>query len=204
MSNNLFFSIVDKLKKIPQINTITLSGMGEIFTDKYILDKIKYCKDSGYIVNLLTNGSLLTPSIVDELFKLKVDSIRVSLHTLNKEQYNKLTGADLNNVEFILDYIYKTNPSRLIISCDVIDVNKNDIQNIVNTYSELAIVEIWKPHNWINWAQYRIGERIEKTCGRPFNGPLQVQVDGTVNMCCFDYNGELKIEIGRASCRERV
>ena len=33
-----------------------------------------------------------------------------------------------------------------------------------------------------------------KTCGRPFNGPLQVQVDGTVNMCCFDYNGKLLLE----------
>ena len=31
------------------------------------------------------------------------------------------------------------------------------------------------------------------SCGRPFRGPLQVQVDGTVNMCCFDYDGHLTL-----------
>lgn len=193
MSNDLFFEIVNKLKNIPQINTITLSGMGEVFTDKNILDKIKYCKSNGYIVNLLTNGSLLTPNIVDELYKLKVNNIRLSLHTLNKEHYKKITDADLDGVEFILDYIYKTNPSILTISCDVVDINESDVKNVIDMYSELANIEIWKPHNWANWAQYRKGEQTEKTCGRPFNGPLQIQVDGTVNMCCFDYNGELEI-----------
>lgn len=194
MPNGLFFDIIDKLKKIPQINIITLSGMGEIFTDRNILDKIKYCKDNGYIVNLLTNGSFLTPQIVDELFKLKVDSIRVSLHTLDKEQYKQITGANLDNVEFILDYIYKTKTfTKLIVSCDIIDINKSNVQHLIDTYSELADLEIWKPHNWINWAEYRQGEKKEKTCGRPFNGPLQIQIDGTINMCCFDYNGELEI-----------
>lgn len=192
MSDDLFFKIINKIKQIPRINTITLSGMGEAFTDKNILNKVKYCKDNGYIVNLLTNGSLLTPQIVDELYKLKVDSIRISLHTLDKEEYKQITGADLDNVEFILDYIYKTKTvTRLIVSSDIV----NDKQSIeeLKKYSEFADVEIWKPHNWINWATYRQGERVEKTCGRPFNGPIQIQVDGTINMCCFDYNGELEI-----------
>ena len=31
------------------------------------------------------------------------------------------------------------------------------------------------------------------SCGRLFAGPLQVQVDGTVNMCCFDFDGRLTL-----------
>jgi len=105
-----------------------------------------------------------------------------------------ITGADLDNIEFILDYIYKTKTfTKLMVSCDIIDINKSNVQNLINTYSEFADLEIWKPHNWINWTNYRQGEKKEKTCGRPLNGPLQIQVDGTINMCCFDYNGELEI-----------
>jgi len=36
------------------------------------------------------------------------------------------------------------------------------------------------------------GQKV-RTCGRPLNTPLQVQVNGTVNMCCFDFNGQLEL-----------
>ena len=52
-------------------------------------------------------------------------------------------------------------------------------------------IEIWKPHNWGDALNYRIGAPVKNSCGRPVRGPLQVQVDGTVNMCCFDYDGKL-------------
>jgi len=194
MTNQLFFKIIDKLKQqIPQINIITLSGMGEIFIDADILDKIKYCKDNGYIVNLLTNGSFLTKKIINELDIINIDSIRISLHTLNENHYRQITNNKLGDIINIIEYIYKNTNLKLIISSDIININEFDIEELIQTYSKFVHIEIWKPHNWVNWGSYRIGEKKEKTCGRPFNGPLQIQVDGTINMCCFDYNGKLTI-----------
>jgi radical SAM protein with 4Fe4S-binding SPASM domain len=51
---------------------------------------------------------------------------------------------------------------------------------------------VWRPHNWVDGRDYRAVQQEKlKTCGRPFKTPLQVQVDGTVNMCCFDFDGKL-------------
>ena len=56
------------------------------------------------------------------------------------------------------------------------------------------LVEVWRPHNWVDGKKYRmIDTKMKITCGRPFTTPLQIQVDGTVNMCCFDYNGKLTL-----------
>ena len=55
-------------------------------------------------------------------------------------------------------------------------------------------IEIWKPHNFGDGRDYR--QRYEEvafknTCGRPENGPLQIQWDGEVIPCCYDYNNQI-------------
>ena len=198
MSNELFDTVLNEIIKIKNINVITLSGMGEILIDKDIIYKIKKAKDLGYRVNILTNGSLLTKDIVDKFISIKLDSIRLSLHTIDSEECKSITGANKDIYEHVLEiveYIIENKSSmQFIISCDIIDINKNGVQLIIDKYEKrVDLLEIWKPHNWSSWKEYRKGSQKKKTCGRPFNGPLQVQVDGTMNMCCFDYNGELTI-----------
>lgn len=196
MSQELFKFIVDKLKKeAPNISVITISGMGEMFIDTNIIKKIQYCKEQGYKVHVLNNASLLTTDIIDSLINLKVESIRISLHSLNKNTYLKITGTQLDSGLEIIDYISRNkSTTRLIITSDIIDDNKNEISNLIDFFkNKVDLLEIWKPHNWVNWGEYRKGIRSKTTCGRPLNGPLQIQVDGTINMCCFDYNGLLEM-----------
>ena len=53
-------------------------------------------------------------------------------------------------------------------------------------------ISIWKPHNFTTGRDYRPLDQGEKTtCGRPAHGPLQIQWDGSVIPCCFDYNNAL-------------
>ena len=54
-------------------------------------------------------------------------------------------------------------------------------------------LEIWKPHNWTDGRDYRKVSQKKKTCGRPFSGPIQIQSDGKMIVCCFDYNGVLTV-----------
>ncbi len=193
MGFDLFIKIIEKLPK--NINTITLSGLGEMFLDPTIFKKIQFLKDLGYIVNALTNGSLMTEEMVKELNESGIDSIRISIHDIDYLGYNKITGASLReyeNVHYLLDNISKDIYS--IITVDMIEEDEIKVEMFKQIYEKkVDLLEIWKVHNWINWGEYREGKRSKLTCGRPKNGPLQIQVDGTVNMCCFDYDGELEL-----------
>jgi radical SAM protein with 4Fe4S-binding SPASM domain len=33
----------------------------------------------------------------------------------------------------------------------------------------------------------------KKTCGRPFNGHIQINADGKMMVCCFDFDGKLTV-----------
>ncbi|MHA1988540.1 MAG: radical SAM/SPASM domain-containing protein [Promethearchaeota archaeon] len=197
MSLAIFKLIIDKLKKeAPQITDVTISGFGEAFLDKGLLEKIEYARKQNYNVYVLTNGSLLHPALIDKLFKLKIHSLRISLHTIKIKPYFHITGqykTIVTNILDLIDYaIENRGKTEITITADVIDENRDDVKDLIEYFKdEPVILEIWEPHNWINWGNYREGKIVKKTCGRPFNGPLQIQVDGTINMCCFDYNGKL-------------
>jgi len=82
--------------------------------------------------------------------------------------------------------------TRIIATSDIIKETEDQIELLKEELISITdLLEIWKVHNWSNAFEFRSKERQKLSCGRPFRGPLQVQVDGTVNMCGFDYNGEL-------------
>ena len=197
MSLDTYRFIIDKLRKeASYVTESTISGFGEAFLDPTIFDKIEYSKDKGFNVHTLTNGSVLDKDQVDILFQYKVEDIRISLHSIKTENYCRITGASpaqhkkiLDNIEYIINNKEYT---RLVITVDVIDINEDEIDEIIDLYSDrIDLLEIWRPHNWVDTLDYRKDPIVKKSCGRPINSPLQIQVDGTINMCCFDYNGVL-------------
>jgi radical SAM protein with 4Fe4S-binding SPASM domain len=196
MSLELFKFLLNKIKKQePNITELTISGFGEPFMDSTIIEKIRYAHKLGYFIHILTNGTLLNKNQLDFLLSLSSLDIRISLHALDPLVWKTITrGCDHYNLLYCINYIIsnKTDRTKLTITVDVVDDNKKDIVNIINKYSKTVdLLEIWKPHNWVNTFSYRNGKPVRSTCGRPLNGPLQIQVDGTVNMCGFDFNGQL-------------
>jgi len=198
MSQDLFEFIVNKIKiEAPQITDITISGFGEAFTDKNIDRKMLYAKQMGYNIHILTNGSLLDNEMLDFILKsIKPLDLRFSLHTINPATYSKMTGSTYSDYHTVINNINyairETENTRIIITAVIIDANKEEWHQLVKEYKDkIDLVEVWKPHNWLDILHYRQCEKTKKTCGRPFNGPLQIQVDGTVNMCCFDINNQL-------------
>lgn len=191
MSNDIFEKLVLKIKQqAPQINKITISGLGEPFLDKDIYHKFKFAKSMGYTTIVLTNGSIIDRDKFEEEY---LDIMRISLHTLNSDKYKELTGGSLDNLINNIEYL-KTKDIQIFLNCVMEEIDEKDIKNIVDTYSgKVDVLEIWKPHNWANLYTYRQSEKVVRTCGRPFAGPLQVDANGFVKLCCFDTNGELYI-----------
>lgn len=184
------------------ITDIGFSGFGEIFTDSNILDKLRYANRTNRNIHILSNGSMFSKEILDEIFKLEnIEDIRISIHTVNELKYNKIMNFKskkhtFNNVFNSIEYIINNKPDHIdLILTSVVDDNmdERDVKELIDKYGSRCFLEVWRPHNWIYGKEYRetILKPNKATCGRPFNGPIEVLNNGNVIMCCFDYNANM-------------
>lgn len=201
MNNNLFDLIISKiLKEIPYIKHLTISGFGEFSTDKEWKYKLKKAKENFNIIHVITNLSLLNKEDIDFILKYITD-IRISIYAISDNTYNKVHNPPMyitfkkikDNILYITKK--KNNKQKIILNYVEIPENMHETKKWIKFWkNKVDLIEVWKPHNWIDGKSYRdICNHRLQTCGRPFNGPIQIQVDGTVNVCCFDYNGQLII-----------
>ncbi len=200
MSYELFKHIFDKINsETSQYDTLTFPGLGEPLLDKTIDDKIIYAKKHNYTVLMLTNGSLLTVDRFRRLEDIGLDSVRVSIYGNSPESYNMVhrtkkadsfqrVKENLTEISRIKDH------TSLLITYNVVEgCNDSALEPWIEYWKDkVDLLEVWRPHNWVDGRSYRVVQRKKlKTCGRPWKTPLQIQVDGTVNMCCFDFDGKL-------------
>ena len=200
MGIDLFKDIFDKINsETSQYNTLTFPGLGEPLLDESLDDKIIYAKERNYSVLILTNGSLLTLDRFKRLEEIGVDSIRVSMYGNNPESYNAVHGTNNTGLfqrikENLTEISRIRKNATLLLTYNVVnECNDADMESWIEYWKDkVDLLEVWRPHNWVNSKDYRAVQKKKlKTCGRPFNTPLQIQVDGTVNMCCFDFDGQL-------------
>jgi hypothetical protein len=200
MSLDLFQYLVDKINlEVSQYRTLTFPGMGEPLLDDTLDGKIIYAKEKGFTVLLLTNGSLLSVERFKRLEDIGLDSIRVSVYGDSPESYNLVHGLkDINVFQKLKNNLTKIaetkSRTKFLLTYNIVN-NANDsmLESWIEYWRDKAdLLEVWRPHNWVDGKEYRAVQKNKmKTCGRPFNTPLQVQVDGTINMCCFDFDGKL-------------
>jgi MoaA/NifB/PqqE/SkfB family radical SAM enzyme len=137
--------------------------------------------------------------------------IRLSFYGTTEETYKAvMVGGKYdqvrNNILELIELRNKLNikgisPTRNIevllpeISIYYLDLpqNKNGVQEFVEFTKDLAdYIEVWKPHNFGLGYEGVYRDVTEagslKTCGRPANGPIQINWQGIVVPCCYDYN----------------
>ena len=200
MDIELFKYIFNKINaETSQYDTLTFPGLGEPLLDETIDDKIIYAKKHGYTVLMLTNGSLLTVDRFKRLESIGVDSIRVSIYGNSSESYNAVHGTKNSNlfkeIKRNLTEISRIKArTSLLLTYNVVDgSNDSALESWIEYWNDkVDLLEVWRPHNWVDGRDYRVVQNKKlTTCGRPWKTPLQIQVDGTVNMCCFDFDGKL-------------
>ena len=186
---------------------VVLTGFGEPLVDKDLENKVAYAHGKGLRTYIISNASLLTRQRANGLIEAGLDELRVSYYGMRKESYEKvMVGLNFNttmaNLHGFLDLRQElgTKRPRLELSWLVLPENEQDTTDFQKYWEPKAdAIEIWKPHNFGDGRDYR--QRYEEvsmknTCGRPENGPLQIQWDGEVIPCCYDYNN--KIVLGNA------
>jgi MoaA/NifB/PqqE/SkfB family radical SAM enzyme len=204
MDISVFKKLFDKvMSETDQYDTLTFSGIGEPLLDKGLHEKIEYAKTRKKDLTLLilTNSSLLSVDQFRDLEGLGLDSVRVSFYGTNADNYCRMHGVKDKDLFYrVRDNLVKIsqikNKTKLILTLNVTDeIGSDSVEEWINFWKDKTdLLEVWRPHNWVYGRNYRAVQADKlKTCGRPFGGPLQVQADGTVIMCCFDFDGKLTL-----------
>lgn len=92
----LFQKIVDGL---PELEKLTLQGLGEPLLSPYLLDMVAYAKAHGVRVGFNSNATLLTRRIADRLVDLGLDWLHVSIDGASAPTYEGIReGASFRKV----------------------------------------------------------------------------------------------------------
>lgn len=185
---------------------IVLTGFGEPMLDKNLEKKIAYAKSKGLNTYIITNGSVLASSRSKKILEAGLDEMRVSFYGMGSDTYNRvMQGLDYERTKSgIMKFLALRDSmgakTRVQISYLTMPENAKD-ESVFREFWEPIVdaIEIWRPHNFGDGRDYRdrqLQDQFKTSCGRPSTGPLQIQWNGEVIPCCYDYNN--KIVLGNA------
>ena len=201
MSTERFKASIDEVVELG-CKQIVLTGFGEPLVDKQLEKKIEYAKSKGLNTYIISNASLLTKKRAESIIKAGLDELRVSFYGMQTHTYNKvMVGLEFDvTMQNLADFLelreqIGNKKPRLELNWLVLPENEEDTEAFKEYWGAKAdAIEVWKPHNFGDGRSYR--ERyddaaMKTTCGRPENGPLQIQWNGEVIPCCYDYNNQI-------------
>jgi len=99
MDMEVFYTIIQQLKDLPHLQSVTLAGFGEPLYHPEILSMVQAIKDLGLELTISTNGTLLNSDIAEKLIDAGLDKIIVSIDSGSPELFADIRpGVDLNTI----------------------------------------------------------------------------------------------------------
>ena len=191
-----FTDIVDQAKALGA-ETISLFGFGEPLLDETLVQKVDYCTKNGLESFLTTNAGLLDLDQIYGLLYAGLSHIRFSFHAIYKHEYEQVhKGLKYDTVKRNISNFLAINKAKFDRACEVsvsvIPLNGESVDLIRKTWEpSIDYLEVWRPHNWAGGKNFREVVPKKRTCGRPFSGPVQINSDKRVMLCCFDYDAQM-------------
>lgn len=169
---------------------------GELFLLEDWFERCKYiednCKSAGLCI--ATNGSLLTDSVLDLLSKLgRLKQVNVSLNALNPEQHKQIMRIDgfheIENAIARLRMKLSKRGTKILVSMafDTMYHNEDDHNEFIERWGD-TVANVF-PTYCRDGYQKRIFAPTRRKCWTPWLNPVILN-DGTVVLCCQDFNGE--------------
>lgn len=133
--------IINDMKKM-QVKAVTFSGGGEPLVYPYIEPAMEKILQAGIDLSMITNGSMLTGKKAEILAKAKW--VRISIDSINPENYAKIRGISDNAMETLLINIkefakIKRNDCELGINFVIGKENYKEIVKVANTMKDLGV-----------------------------------------------------------------
>jgi len=204
MTMELFKRIIDDCREYG-MNNVTLGVYGELLTDKFLFERIRYIRERGMTYSFFTNVSLLTPEKTDKLFETGgLSGVNFSINGFSKEVYEKtMVGlkrdATYKNALYFLEQKEKLKLDDLAVHISAVrtKLNKKDFKDFFKFWKKQKGVSMV----WSLELMDRMGSDYDGKLGKlgPMDkknnwlspckllwGPLSVYFDGRVSPCCKD------------------
>ncbi len=200
MSMETYSKVVNQLGQFSEkIKLLSLTGVGEPLLNKNLPDMVKIAKDSNCFekIEFISNGSLLTPEISDQLIENGLDTLRVSIQGITSKKYKKVCGVKIDFDTFMdnLRYFHENSGSSSLF-VKILDIGldkgeKEDFYNLFADCSDRMFIEKVQPtYDGVEMTSElisnydRYGRKIDKrlVCPLPFY-MLGVFPDGDVQPC---------------------
>jgi MoaA/NifB/PqqE/SkfB family radical SAM enzyme len=104
-------------------------GGGEVTLREDLFDIIRYAKEAGLSVSMVTNGFLLTDEMLREFEKVGLDGLVISLNGVNRETHDPTRGVK-GSFDKIMSVLSRVNQFNLKINIETIILGTN-IEEIV-------------------------------------------------------------------------
>lgn len=121
-TTNEIFQWLEELREFG-VYEIQLTG-GEIFLRKDIMKIVKYARDLMFKVVLLTNVSLLTDDLIEELDKLYVETISATLFSLDNDVNDRITLSK-NSASRVKNNLQKLSKSHIRMEVKTVILSDN-------------------------------------------------------------------------------
>ncbi|MGB2705435.1 MAG: radical SAM protein, partial [Candidatus Omnitrophota bacterium] len=144
LSKEEVFSVIDQLARLGTIN-IAYTG-GEIFTRPDLMDIVRYTRKKGLQTTLMTNGSLITGKIADELISLGIGKFEISFLGAAKETFDKMTQVkgSFEKVLSVTKMLRKKGVIPHIKTC-VTNINLDEVDKIADLAKKLDVSFSYSP-----------------------------------------------------------
>ena len=209
MDLDLYKKCIDDISHFPnKLKVLHFIGYGEPLLHKDIVKMVEYAVDRNVAntVDIVTNGSLLTPQLSRALINAGLSSLRISLQGLNSTKYKEVCDVKIDYAKFIenIRYFYE-NRGNTRVHIKIIDTGLKDFedQDFINKFSNICdtiavehLVPVIDKINYTNnsFGKNQLGNEIShcEICPQPFYF-MQINPDGKCVPCC---NGDIPIYLG--------
>jgi hypothetical protein len=137
MSEKTFANVLKFVDDAKRSIVVGFCGIGEPLLHPKIFDYIKMLKQLEHKphIMIVTAGERLTPEVFEKLKELEVDTINLSLQTLDENLYKKLMpGLKLEKVVKNIEYISQNQSEKMLfnISLTVHKMNEKSVDDILS------------------------------------------------------------------------
>ena len=208
MKLSLFKKCINDIEKFPhRIKVLRFVGMGEPLLHKQLPEMISYVTNLNVQTRpekteVLTNASLLTPNLSDQLINSGLSKLLISIQGTSAKKYKEISNIDINFETFINNITYFYNHRKNVkVHIKIADcaleneADKNKFFDLFGNICDTIGIEIIGPiHPGVQYNEellkktYNVNQYGEKlvnnvhVCSQPFF-MMQINPDGKVVPC---------------------
>ena len=211
MEDSLFTKIIDEIAGHEEVETFIPMLQNEPLLDKRLFGMIRRFKErtGGRVTTeLVTNGALLTESVVAELRDARLDILDVSLDALSRDTYSKIRkGLDYDAVLEGVNRVLNANIERMSVFVRLVKVRDNiaEVKSFARHWRKRGVpVFMYTANNRVGALEdfdeelrvrevpllHRIGRRAVRAwlghCPSPF-ASANILHNGDVLVCTHDW-----------------